>query len=169
MEWGRDSMTTNLMDGERLSIQLETSSGKLFLTNLRVWHSSDSEFTSIRVEDVSSVAVVQLTHRWLLWTTGACIVLAAGLVWMGSQGVASLGMENYRRVASLLLLVSAILVMAFGTKRFTQMRIASGAETIEVRVRSMIRREMIQFVREMESAKSARSRQTSRVAERQSA
>ena len=55
-----------LTEGERLIFRLQTATGKLFLTDLRVWHSSESEFTSIRLEDVSSVAVMQLTHRSLL-------------------------------------------------------------------------------------------------------
>ena len=153
-----------LTDGEHLILRLETASGKLFLTDMRVWHSSDSEFTSIRLEDVSSVAVVQLTHRWLLWITGACTALAAGLMWLGSQGVPFLGTEAYRMVASVLLFVSAILVMAFGTRRFTLVRIAAHTATIEARVRSMIRREIIKLVRDLEDAKNARYRQAHPVA-----
>jgi hypothetical protein len=148
-----------LAEGERLIFSLQTATGRLVLTDLRVWHSSESEFTSIRLEDVSSVAVLQLTHRWLLWTTAACTTLAAGLVWMGSQGVPFLGTETYRWVASGLLFVSAILVMAFGTKRFTLMRIAAHTATIEARIRSMIRKEIIKLVRDLEDAKNARYRQ----------
>lgn|SRR5579872_2393348 len=153
-----------LTDGERLILRLETASGKLILTDLRVWLSSDSEFTSIRLEDVSSVAVVQLTHRWLLWMIGACTALAAGLVWMGSQGVPFVGTETYRWVASLLLFVSAILVMAFGTRRFTLVRIAAHTATIEARVRSMVRKEIIRLVRDLEDAKNARYRQAGPIA-----
>lgn len=149
-----------LTQGERQLFRLETATGKLLLTNLRVWHGSESEFTSIRLEDAGSVSVVQLTHRWLLWATGVCIMLAACLVWMASQGVAYIGIENYRRLASLLLFASALLVMAFGTKRFTQVRIASNQAAIEVRIRSMVRGEIIQFVRAMEDAKNARFRQS---------
>ncbi|GEM_PF-2911454 len=148
-----------LTEGERLILRLQTATGRLFLTDLRVWHSSESEFTSIRLEDVSSVAVMQLTHRWLLWITGACTTVAAGLVWMGSQGVPFVGTETYRWIASVLLFVSAILVMAFGTKRFTLVRIAAQAATIEVRIRTMVRKEIIKLVRDLEDAKNARYRQ----------
>src|SRR5579864_5431789 len=147
-----------LMEEERLILRLDTNKGRLFLTSLRVWHGSDLEFTSIRLEDVGSVSVVQLTHRWLLWAIGVCITVAACLVWMGAQGVGLLGVENYRKLASLLLFASALLVMAFGTRRFTQVRIASTTAAIECRVRSMIRKEIIRFVRNMEDAKNARYR-----------
>ena len=147
-----------LLDGERLIFRLETATGKLILTDLRIWHGNETEFTGIRLEDVGSVSAVQLTHRWLLWMTGICIALAACLVWMASQGVAYLGIDNYRRVASLLLFASAILVMLFGTKRFTQVRIASNLATIEVRVRSLIGSELTRFVRDLEEAKNARYR-----------
>jgi hypothetical protein len=146
-----------LTQGERITFKLETSTGKLYLTNLKVWHGNESSFTNLRVEDVGSVAAVQLTHRWLLWATGGCIALAGCLVWMAAQGIAYIGIDNYRRLASLLLFASAFLVMAFGTKRFTQLRIASSLGVIEVRVRSMIRKEIIQFVRELENAKAERS------------
>jgi hypothetical protein len=158
-----------LLNEERLIFGLSTATGKLSLTSLRIFQSSESEFTSIRLEDVSSVSVVQLTHRWLLWMTGACITIAASLVWMASQGAAFLGMENYRIVASLLLFVSAILVMAFGTKRFTQVRVAANTATIEVRVRSMARSEIIRFVRELEEAKNARYRQIGHLSQPKSA
>jgi len=158
-----------LMDGERLIFRLETATGKLFLTDLRIWHGNETEFTGIRLEDVGSVSAVQLTHRWLLWMTGVCIILAACLVWMAAQGVAYLGIDNYRRVASLLLFASAVLVMLFGTKRFTQVRIASNLATIEVRVRSMIGRELTKFVRDLEEAKNARYRVAGHMPEAQRA
>jgi predicted XRE-type DNA-binding protein len=47
--------------------------------------------------------------------------------------------------------------MTFGTKRFTQLRIAASLGVIEVRVRSMVRKEIVQFVRELETAKMERS------------
>ena len=162
---GATKKPMKLMDQERLILRLATATGQLSLTNLRIWHSGESEFASIRLEDVGSVSVVQLTHRWLLWMTGGFIVLAACLVWMASQG----GIETYRRFASLLLFVSAVLVMAFGTKRFTQVRVASNAVTIEAKVRSMARKEIIQLVREMEEAKQARYRQPGHLAEQRSA
>ena len=149
-----------LAEGERLIFHLPTTAGRLHLTDLRVWHSSDSEFTSIRLEDVSSVAVLQLTHRWLLWLTGACTTVAACLVWMGTQGVPFVGTETYRWVASGLLFVSALLVMTFGTKRFTLLRITAHAAMIEVRIRSMVRSEIIKLLRDLEDAKNARYRQT---------
>lgn len=153
-----------LADGERLILRLQTATGKLFLTDLRIWHSSESEFTSIRLEDVSSVAVMQLTHRWLLWITAACTSVAAALVWMGSQGIPFVGTETYRWVASGLLFVSAVLVMAFGTRRFTLLRITAHAAMIEVRIRSMVRKEIIKLVRDLEDAKNARYRQQGQAA-----
>ena len=157
------------MDGENLLFRLPTASGRLSLSNLRIWHSSDSEFTSIRLEDVGSVAVVQLTHRWLLWTTGLCILLASGLVWVATQGTELVGVETYRKIASLLLFVSAVQVMIYGMKRFTQVLVGSHSAKIEVRVRSMARKEILQFVRQMENAKSVRYRQAGPVAQPRSA
>ena len=157
-----------LMDEESLLFRLPTSTGRLSLSNLRIWHSSDSEFTSIRLEDVGSVAVVQLTYRWLLWTTAVCVVLAAALVW-GTQGIELVGIETYRKIASLLLFVSAVQVMVYGLKRFTQVLVGSHSAKIEVRVRSMARKEILQFVRQMENAKSVRYRQAGPVAQPRSA
>jgi len=154
-----------LMDEERLIFRLDTNAGRLFLTSLRVWHGSDSAFTSIRLEDVSSVAIANLTHTWLLWATGGCITLAGTLVWMASHGAGPLGPEFGPKVASLLLFVSALLVMAFGMKRYTRVRIVAQGATIEVRVRSMIRKEITRFVRDMEDAKNARYQPAERTPE----
>ena len=145
-----------LLNAERVLLRLNTGSGELVLTTHRVLHGSQAEFTSLMLEDVGSVMVARMTHRWLLAVTGACIAMASYLVWTVMQDNGSVPVEYYQRTASALLFVSAFLVIAFNVTRFTKVQFASPGATIEFRIRTMIQKEVSRFVREMENAKNTR-------------
>jgi hypothetical protein len=145
-----------LLQSERLLFQIDTGKGHLVLTSHRVCHSSELEFTSIMLEDVCSVAVTRTAHRWILGAVGGCIAMACLLVWMAVWGDTPVPEDLYRRSASLLLFVSSILMIIFTVRRFSKIQVASPAASIQFRVRSSIRKDIRQFVREMESAKNTR-------------
>lgn len=150
-----------LLNNENVLSRLDTGSGALVLTSHRVLHGWDSEFTSIMLEDVTSVTVARLTYRWLLFVTGTCIAMAAYLVWMALQG-GIVPVDESRRIASALLFLSALLILTFGVKRYSEVRIASSGARIEFRIRSTIRREITRFVRDIENAKNSRFLQSER-------
>jgi hypothetical protein len=145
-----------LLQSERLLFQIDTGKGHLVLTTHRVCHSSELEFTSIMLEDVCSVAVTRTAHRWILAAVGGCIAIACLLIWTVVWGDSPIPEDVYRRSASLLLFVSSILMIVFTITRFSKIQVASPAASIQFRVRNSIRKDVRQFVREMESAKNAR-------------
>ena len=153
-----------LLNHEKMLSRLDTGSGALVLTTHRVLHGWDSEFTSIMLEDVGSVVVARLTYRWLLFVTGSCIAMAAYLVWISLEG-GIVPVTESRRIASALLFLSALLVLTFGVKRYSQVRISSNGDRIQFRIRSTIRREIGKFVRDLENAKNRRFFQSERARE----
>jgi len=150
-----------LLHDEQILSRLDTGDGALVLTSHRVLHGWDSEFTSIMLEDVASVVVARLTYRWLLFLTGICIAMAAYLVYVSLEG-GIVPVDQSRRIASALLFLSALLVLTFGVKRFSQVRISSTGDRIQFRIRSTIRREVGRFVRDLENAKNRRFFQSDR-------
>lgn len=156
-----------LLNDENVLSRLDTGSGALVLTTHRVLHGWDSEFTSIMLEDVGSVVVARLTYRWLLFVTGSCVAMAAYLVWVSLEG-GMIPVAESRRIASALLFLSALLVLTFGVKRYSEVRISSAGDRIRLRIRSTIRREIGRFVRDLENAKSRRFFQSDRAREAQS-
>jgi|SRR5579871_4649681 len=153
-----------LLDSERLLFELHTGKGQLALTTHRVCHSSEGEFTSIMLENVCSVAVARLAHRGLLWIVGMFMAVAGYLVWMALRPDTAVPEQAYRAVASFLLFVSAILVIAFTLTRYSRVQVASAGASIEFRVRSRIAKDVRQFVRETEGAQNARFLELGRMA-----
>jgi hypothetical protein len=153
-----------LLNDEKMLARLDTGGGALVLTTHRVLHGWDSEFTSIMLEDVGSVVVARLTYRWLLFVTGSCIAMAAYLVYVSLEG-GVVPVDESRRIASALLFLSALLVLTFGVKRYSEVRISSAGDRIQFRIRSTIRREMGKFVRDLENAKNRRFFQSDRARE----
>ena len=145
-----------LLVSEQVLFRLDTGDGQLVLTTQRVYHSNKSGFTNIMLQDVCSVAMARTAHGWLVWAMAGCVALAACLVWMAIQADTAVREDDYRRIASAFLFLGAFLMSAFHLTRFSKMQIASPGASIELRVRTMINKEMRHFVREMETAKNAR-------------
>jgi hypothetical protein len=145
-----------LWTSERLIVRMETGGGQMVLTTHRVCHGNKATFTSIMLEDVCSVVVARMAHRWLLFIMGACIAAAAYLLWIALRGSGVVPEEDYRKVASALLFLSALIVIAFHITRFSGVQIASPGASIEIRDGSVISPELRQFVREVENARNER-------------
>ena len=161
MEIGYPAAMT-LLNSEHLIYRLKAGNAQLVLTSHRVCHGSDNGFTSIRLEEVGSVALARMAHRWMLAAVGVCVAIAIYLVCALVQADGAALADVYRRLASALLFVSALLVIAFNITRFTRIQIASPGANIEVRFRSLIAKEIRRFVQDLEDAKDARYVQADR-------
>ena len=142
-----------LLNSEQVISRIDTGHGELVLTSHRVVHGWETQFTSILLADVGSVVVARLTHRWMLFVIGTCVLMAAGLVALafGSGGFGPV--DIYRQLASALLFLSAFLVVTFGVKRFSMVQITSPQASIELRVRSVIRKDLNRFLVNLDKAR----------------
>jgi hypothetical protein len=131
-----------LFEGEQ--ILLRTKGDHLLVTTHRVRDESESEFTSIMLEEVCSVRTTKTAHRWLL-------VLAAPLIALVAYSAVAF---THHEISPTLAVIAGVLVVAYFVTRYSVVEVASAGARIRFEMSRA--NEVAEFVDTVESAKNAR-------------
>jgi len=142
------------VNSERVLSRVDTGNGALVLTTHRLIYGWQTKYTNILLEDVGSVMVTDLTRPWTLVLAGTCLE-AACVVGMAMLHGSLRPVDIHNQLASALLFLSALLIVTFVIKRYSQVRISSQRAAIGLQISGRLRKDVSRFLRELEKARTA--------------